>query len=39
LRLAIELKPRLGNIGDECVAALLKRFPDAYFEFYPERRS
>ena len=34
LRLAIELRPRLGDISDEYLAELKARFPDAQFEFW-----
>lgn len=39
LRLVMELRPGLGDVRDECVGLLRERFPDARFQFYPEKRS
>lgn len=38
LRLALEHRPRLGDIREEYVALLGERFEDAHFVFFPEKR-
>lgn len=39
LRLVMENRPRFSDIRQECVRLLSERYPDAHFQYYPERRA